>query len=219
VSRQAAVARGVAAILLVVVATVLVLLARDGWHWGRTMRDGDALIASGRGGPNVYRVDTTLPSSTVRNILGINDDVLFRQTELKAIELGKQGATALNLDPRILVETTLARMVRINPDHVHASIAANLLGVLIYQDRLAPQQAINPYGNPTGATKQSPQQRATEEFVTAVRLDPNNADAKANLEAMLEQISPPSQQGNARPGSGEHTTHHGSGSRPPGRGY
>jgi hypothetical protein len=219
-SRRAALVRGLAAVALVAVAVVLVLLARDGWHWGRAIQEGDARALTRQGSAEAWQIDPTLPSGLVRNILGINDDLLFRRTALQAIALGAQGATPFNLTQRILVETTLARIVRNDANHARASIAADYLGVLLYQDRLAPQQAINPYSaGPSGTSQQSPEQKATEEFTTAVQLDPNDADAKANLEAMLEQVRPPSQQGTARPGSGERVTHQGSGSRPPGRGY
>ena len=122
------------------------------------------------------------------------------------------------LDQRILTETALARIVHTDANARRASLAADFLGVLLYQDRLAPKQAINPYAKPTGQGP-TPEQKAAAEFVTAVELDPNDAEAKANLEAMLDQLHPPSQQGNAKPGNGEQVNNKGSGSHPPGRGY
>ena len=41
-SLRASILRGTAAIVLGAAAVALVLLARDGWHWCRAFRDGDA---------------------------------------------------------------------------------------------------------------------------------------------------------------------------------
>jgi hypothetical protein len=219
VSRRSAAFRGVAALVLAAIAVFLVLLARDSWHWGRAFRDGDARAEVRPASADMWRIEPTLPAGIVRGILGIDDDLEFRQTAMNAIQLAAQGATAFNLDQRILAETSLARIVRNDGNRTRASIAADYLGVLLFQDRLSPKQAINPYAKSSGQQGPSPEQKATAEFVTAIQLDPSNADAKANLEAMLEQIHPPSQQGNARPGNGEQINHKGSGSHPPGNGY
>jgi hypothetical protein len=217
-SRRAAIVRALAAAACVVVAVVLVLFARDAWHWGRAFKAADARADVRPIGAGSWQIDSTLPAGTVRGILGIDDDLQFRRTAMQAITLAAQGATAFNLNQRVLVETALARIARTDGNPARASIAADYLGVLIYQDRLSPKQAINPYAKPNGQGP-SPEQRATAEFVTAVELDPTNAEAKSNLEAMLQQVRPPSQQGNARPGNGEQVNNKGSGSRPPGHGF
>jgi hypothetical protein len=217
-STRAAIERGVAAAFLAFAAVVLVLVAHDAWLWGRVFHDSDARADVRPIGADSWQIDSTLPAGTMRSILGIDDDLQFRRTAMQAVALAAQGANAFNLDQRVLTETALARTVRTDANPVRASAAADYLGVLLYQDRLAPKQAINPYAKPNGQ-EQSPEQRATAEFVTAVQLDPGNAEAKANLEAMLQQVHPPSQQGNARPGNGEEVNNKGSGSHPPGHGY
>jgi hypothetical protein len=218
-SPRAAVLRGVAAAALVAIAAVLVLLARDSWHWSRAIREADLRAEVGPIGPGAWQIKPTLPSGAVTQVLGIDGDLALRRALMQAIQLAADGATAFDLEQRVLVETSLQRIAAGDTNHTRASIAADYLGVLFYQDRLAPKEAINPYNNPANPSHQSLEQRAIAEFETAVVLDPNDSDAKSNLEAMLEQARPPNQQGNARPGNGQRVNNKGSGRRPPGYGY
>jgi hypothetical protein len=221
-SRRATALRIAAAALMVVLATGLVLLARDAWHWRSAIADADARAALRPIGPAAWRVDAALPGGFVRRILGIDDDLAFRTATVKAFLASKKPST-LSGNERILVEATLARIVLTDGDRRRASRAADYLGVLLYTDKSTPQQAISPYVNPNAPTPPStqltPEQKAAAEFATAVRLDPSNANAKRNLEVMLQQAKPQSQRGTAKPGSGERTGTKGSGSRPAGHGY
>ena len=142
-TRRAILVRSASALALAALAAVLVLLARDSWHWGRALRDADARAQVRRAGPEAWQIESTLPSGVARRILGIDDDLAFRRTEIRAIALAAQGATAFNLDSRVLIESALARLVRTDPDRARASVAADYLGVMLYQDRLVPQQAIS----------------------------------------------------------------------------
>lgn len=212
--------RLLAALLLTLCAAFLLVLARDVWHWGRALHDGDALATVQPVDPGVWSADTVLPGSVVRGVLGVGDDVAFRRAVTSAIDLLRtHGGTG---NQHVLVETALARVVLTDPSNARASVAADYLGVLLYDDRSAPQQAISPYnpkqpGAPTGS--QTPEQKALAEFETAVRLDPNNANAKKNLETVLHQAQPQSQKGTPNPGSGNKTGTKGSGQQPPGYGY
>lgn len=211
----------VTALLLAGCAALLILLARDAWHWGRAMSDADARAAIGPISTNAWNADTVLPGSFVGNVLGIKDDVSFRRAVMGAIDLlDHHGGTA---NQQVLVETTLARVVLTDQNAARASEAADYLGVILYDNLAAPQQAISPYINPKSPAapneSQTPEQKALAEFETAVRLDPENANAKKNLELMLQQAKPPSEKGTPKPGSGERVGSKGSGQRQPGYGY
>lgn len=210
--------RAVAALVLIGCSAMLALLARDVWHWQRAIADADARTAVQALGGNPYAARTALPSGFVEGLLGISKDVTFRNAILKAIRVGGQNPTAFTLESRLLIETALVRIVRDDPDRHRASMAADYLGVLLYQDRLSPKQAINPYGKPDQA-QSSPEDRALQEFAQAIQLDPGNADAKKNLEAMLQSVHPPNKSSTPNPGNGKQVQSHGSGSRPPGAGY
>jgi len=217
---RAAAVRIASAAVMLALAAALVLFARDAWHWGRAIRDADARAALQPVSPDTWQADTAFPGGAVRRILGIDDDLAFRRAAMGLYSLKTKKASNKDI---ILVETNLERIVETDTDHARASRAADYLGLLFYANRSQPQQAISPYVKPNTPGAQSPtqtgEQKAVVEFQTAVRLDPGNANAKRNLEAMLQQAKAASEQGTPKPGSGEKTGSKGSGSRPPGNGY
>jgi len=208
------------AVVLVLCAVFLLVLARDIWHSARALEDGDAAVAVQPVGPKVWDADTVLPASLVQGVLGDGDDVAFRRAVIGAVDLLRtHGGTG---NQHVLVETALARVVLTDPSKQRASIAADYLGVLLYDDRNAPQQAISPYDPQhasSPAQSQTPEEKALAEFETAARLDPGDADAKKNLETLLHQATPQSQKGTPNAGSGNKTGTKGSGEQPPGYGY
>lgn len=214
--------RLVAAAAMLAAAVFLVLLARDVWHWQRTLHDADARAAVAPLSPSAWNAQTTLPSSLTRRLLGINDDLAYRKTLMEAIHLSSRLPTTSTQKERSIVETSLARIARNDADPVRASIAADYLGVMLYTDPPSPDQAANAYQDPSqsGPSNQAtPEQKAMAEFLNAVRLDPNNDNAQRNLERMLHQPLPPPHKGTPQPGGGEKFGHKGSGARPPGHGY
>lgn len=211
-----------AAAALLAAATFLVLFARDVWRWDRAVRDADTRAAVAPVSPSAWQAHTTLPSALTRRLLGINDDLVFRRTMMRAIQANSHFQTTATQKQRAIVETALARIARDDPDKARASRAADYLGVLLYTDPPSPDQAANAYQDPSqsGPSNQlTPEQKAMLQFLSAVRLDPNNDNAQRNLERMLHQPLPPPHQGSPRAGGGERFGHKGSGARPPGRGY
>jgi hypothetical protein len=214
--------RVVAAAAMIAVAVFLVLFARDVWHWQRAVHDADTRAAVAPISPAAWQAHTTLPGSLTRRLLGINDDLKFRSTMMRAIHAASHFPSTSTQKQRSIVETALARIARNDPDKARASRAADYLGVLLYTDPPSPDQAANAYQDPTqqGPSNQlTPEQKAMVQFVAAVRLDPDNDNAQQNLERMLRQPQPPPHQGSPQAGGGEQFGHKGSGARPPGRGY
>jgi hypothetical protein len=214
--------RLVAAAAMLVAAVFLVLLARDVWHWDRAIHDADARAAVAPISDAAWRSQSTLPAALTRRLLGINDDLVFRRAMVQAIRTASRPATTSSQKQRSILETTLARIARDDPDKARASRAADYLGVLLYSDPPTPDQAANAYQDPTqsGPSNQlTPEQKAMVQFLNAVRLDPGNDNAQRNLERMLHQPQPPPHQGSPQPGGGDKFGHKGSGARPPGHGY
>jgi hypothetical protein len=214
--------RLVAAAALLALAAVLVLLARDTWHWQRAVHDGDARAARAPISPDAWSADTALPARLSRNLLGLSDDLAFRQVSMRAIAAASHSQSTKTQKQRAITESALARIARSDPNPVRASRAADYLGVLLYTDPPSPDQAANPYGDPTqngGSSQQTPEQKAIAQFLNAVRLDPNDDNAQRNLERMLRQPLPPPRKGVPQPGGGERFGHKGSGARSAGRGY
>jgi hypothetical protein len=214
--------RLIAAGAMLVAAALLALLARDTWHWSRAVRDADARAAVAPVSPDAWRADTTLPSGLTRRLLGIDDDLFFRRTAMHALRLAAQEASPATQKQRSIVETALARIARSESDPVRASLAADVLGVLVYSDPPSPDQSANPYRDPTQSgpsDQQTPEQKAAVLFGRAVRLDPGNDNAQRNLELMLRVPQPPPHQGSPQASGGERFGRRGSGARPPGHGY
>lgn len=214
--------RLVAAAALLAAAAVLLLLARDTWRWERAVQDADARAAVAPIAPGAWQADTALPAGLDRRLLGLKDDLAFRQASMQATRAASHQPTTKTQKQRSILEAALARIARSDPDPVRASRAADYLGVLLYTDPPSPDQAANPYDNPTQggpSSQQTPEQKALAQFLNAVRLDPRNDNAQRNLERMLRQPLPPPHKGVPQPGGGEKFGHKGSGARSPGHGY
>ena len=65
----------------------------------------------------------------------------------------------------------------------------------------------------------TPEQKAMEQFLLAVRLDPSNDNAQRNLELMLRQPAPPQHKSVPHAGGGDRAGRKGSGAQDPGHGY
>jgi hypothetical protein len=210
--------RFVAAGILLVLAAFLVLLTHDAWRWDRAIADADARAAVQPVDPEVWNAQGVLPRGLARRLLGLDDDVEFRQTTVRALRLDSGRRSTGAPAERAIVMAALGRIATDGSDRSRASRAADMLGVMLYTQPTSPRA--NPYSQSgSGAAVQTPEQKARAEFERAILLDPGNANAKRNLETLLRQPRPPKQQGNNKPGSGERIGTKGSGARPGGRGY
>jgi hypothetical protein len=207
-----------AAAAMLLVAVFLVLLARDAWRWDRAIGDADARAAVQPVGPKAWNADGAVPSGLARRLLGIDDDLEFRQTTVRVLLLDAGRRSTGSQAERAIVMAALGRIANSGSDPSRASRAADMLGVMVYTQPTSPRA--NPYSQSgSGAAVQTPEQKARAEFARAILLDSENANAKRNLETLLRQPRPPQQQGNNKPGSGERIGTKGSGARPGGRGY
>jgi hypothetical protein len=216
------IARLLAASAMLAVAVLLVLFARDTWHWSRAMRDADARAATGYVGPEAWNAETTLPPGFVRRVLALDDDLTFRREAVQALRQAAHVPNAKEQRERLVLESALARLSRDEGSPARAASAADDLGALLYFDPPSPSGAQNPYQDPSKAAPsgvQTPSERARAEFELAVRLDPGNAIAQRNLEVLLRETSPTSNRERPRAGRGERRGAKGAGSRLPGHGY
>jgi hypothetical protein len=211
VRRRTIIAATAAAVLLGVGA-VLVVLAGDVKATHEALGSGDAVYALSPDAEPPWRADGLLPDLLGERILGVGSQIDLREalalyrTGREADEGFDQGYAAAQA--RGGAEAALSTIERFDRDRARASKAANLLGILAFIDARPSEGG----GGPV--------ERSVAEFRNAIRLDPENDDAKYNLELVLTllqagqlpvtQVADSSGFGPARRGSGE---------SPPGSGY
>jgi hypothetical protein len=191
-------------------AVLLALLARDVGRWPEALRTGDVAAADpAHAGLASWSADETLPFSPAQHLLGLGDDLAFRRAASlfrrayphdQEFESSPQGTAA-----RVRAETALAHEIRTDPDRRRASTASNLLGILALVDVASSRNT------------QAPIDRSVFEFQDAIRLDPGNEQAKANLELLFQQTSyTTSVRGRERL---QRSAHAGASASAPGHGY
>jgi hypothetical protein len=210
-----------AAAAMLLTAVLLLMLARDTWHWQHAIADADARASLVVISPDAWRADTSLPHDPARRLLGINDDLEYRATLMRAAFFASHQLDSKTLKERAIVETALQRLAGDTTEPVRASRAADLLGVLRYSDPPSPDQVENAYeGDQSGqSTQLTPEHKAMAQFLAAVRVDPGNDSAERNLELMLRQPLPPPHKGVPQAGGGDRAGRKGSGAQDPGHGY
>jgi hypothetical protein len=203
--------RTACALLLVVLAAVAVLLAADLRDWRGAIRRGDARFAE-RPAEARWTASTTLPGDPAFHLLDLQVPVDLRRAAQRFVRVAALGNGLDNgyseSAERGDVEATLTSLARTH-DRVEASYADNLLGILAF----ANSQQRGPAGP-------APVERSEADFQTAVQLDPQNEDAKFNLELLLREliakgVRPGSNSSSGGPAKG----HRGAGSGLPGSGY
>lgn len=188
--------RTAVAALALLLAAVCVLAARDLHGWDRALERNRAH-------------DTVLPGDPVGDALGVDDDLRYRAalrtftTALltpRGFDNGERRARVRSAAEALLAEVaTTATPAR-------AAQAQTLLGVLVASG-----------GRVGGETAP---ERARDAFETAIRIDPENVDAKYNLELVLRRERPAATVERPDAGSGPRgSSQRGAGSGTPGRGY
>ena len=195
---------------LLIVAAILGCLAADVLGWREAIERGDRTFAR-VAADATWNANALLHADPASDLLGLDLPLRFRSAErtFVAVQAAGQGFDNGLSETRNRgeAEAELAQLAR-SRDHVIASQANNLLGILAFAD-----------SSQTGPSAAAPVDQSVADFQVAVRLDPTNADAKFNLELLLRQLV-------ARgvrhgPGSSAGATHgrRGAGGGLPGRGY
>jgi len=203
--------RVAAAVLLLGVAAVLVLLALDTLRWRDAVRSGDRAFVRDPASAT-WHATTTLPGDPAKRVLGLGAPLRFRAAQQSFTSVDATGKGYDNglseARTRGELEAQLAGLAR-SGDHVIASAADNLLGILAYTD-----------ASGSGPIAPAPVDQSVADFQAAVRLDPTNTDAKFNLELLLRRlVARGSRQGPNNTPGGPARGHRGAGGGIPGRGY
>jgi hypothetical protein len=168
---------GALGLLALGASALAILLASDVRGWRDAVAAGDASFA--RAAPASWTPETAVPFGAGRWLLGVGHDLAYRHALALYRKRDSGSATYgggyLRVESRGRAESALASVVQNDPNPRRASRAATLLGVLAYGDPPVPGVAGAP----------SPQDVALADFRNALRLDPANDTAKADLELAL----------------------------------
>jgi hypothetical protein len=203
--------RGALALLPLGVAAVLALLAADAAGWHDAIRSGDrTLVASPT--EATWHSASVLPGDPAKSLLALDTPLAFRaaQQSFVAVEAAGTGYDNGVSEARTRgeLEAQLSELAR-GGDHVLASAADNLLGILAYAD-----------ATPSGPIAPAPVDQAVADFGAAIRLDPADDDAKVNLELLLDALrAKGTRSGSSNSVGGPAKGKSGAGGGIPGRGY
>jgi len=203
----------VGAVVCLVLAALLVLLAADVSRWRDALRADDVRYQAAPGAGDLWNPEAVLPLAAARNTLGVGDDLAFRRA-VRALRLGRLEETR-SYDTKVLLQraeaqSRLEAITAGGDDPARRSSAMTLLGVLLLA---------------TPVTNSAEQAAALQAAVTnlqkAIALNPDNSDAKFNLEFALRQRSAGlSARGGATPNpSGSPNTAKGAATGSSGSGY
>lgn len=169
----------VGAVVCLALAALLTLLAADISRWGDALRAGDVRYQTAPSASGLWNPAELVSLGAARTILGVDDDVAFRQA-VRAVRLARLEETAIP-DTELALQRAeaQARLEAIGAgggDPARRSRAKTLLGVLLL-------------ATPTADSEE--QKAALKAAVTnlqeAIMLDPENGEAKFNLEYALQQ--------------------------------
>ena len=210
-TRRAALIAGAVACLAF--AAFFFLLAADVDRWRTAVGSGDVRYRVNPGGADLWAPDVLVPAGAAEKLLGLEDDIAFRRA-VRALRLADlDDPTVSDPDVALRRNDAQARLEAIatrGGDPARRSRAAGLLGVLGLarlasesQDRVALLQS------------------TIANLAFAIALDPENEDAKFNLELALQQgrglrLDEAAAGGNPLPGG---AGSEGAGAGEPGTGY
>jgi hypothetical protein len=159
------------------------LAALDVSHLHAALPADDVRFRVGSGGPTLWRPDTLAPFDAGKRVLGIEDDLDFRHM-LQDLRVSKLRDATVS-DPALALHRTatsdeLESIVVHDPDPALRSRASTLLGVLsVAAWNTTPQSGTNEQDRSELLLS------AVASFEQAIALDPENDDAKYNLQLML----------------------------------
>jgi hypothetical protein len=179
-----------ASLLCFALAAGLALVALDVARWHQAIGDGDVRYRVAPAEPGLWQSEETVPFHVARSLLDVEDDVAFR-VALRALNLAGIAAPDVS-DPALAVRRSEARarvaaVAEQDADPTRRSRAISLLGVLSFASAIAEPQDQGPLI-----------QDALARFRSALELDPDNAEAKANLEVGLQRAEEAGESGGGR---------------------
>jgi hypothetical protein len=175
----------IVALTAVVLAAVLALVGFEALGWERRLGADDARFAAAPLSTDLWSEGEAVPLAPARRLLGIDDDLRYRRAVSLYTRSRPGEPTALNPERESLrgaAQRELTAISREDPNDVRRSQAAMLVALLALGRGDLFQSA---------EERLTVQRTATGNLQVAVMLDPDNAEAKRNLELVLTSIGEP----------------------------
>ncbi len=199
------------AMVLLAVGVAAGLLAADVNGWRTAVARGDAEFAQSPASAN-WRAGTVLPFHAARGILGLSDQLALRSAAQQFVHVRSLGNGVDNGYSESLQRGTLEGILTrlaAGPDRARDSDADLMLGILAFADT-----------RQRGAGAPAPVDQAVGDFQSAVTENPDNTDAKYDLELLLRYlVATGSRTGSNNTSGGPAKGHKGAGGGQPGTGY
>lgn len=172
--------RGVAALLLAALCVVAVLLALDLRAWHSAIARGDAAFAAKPASAS-WTISAKLPFAVSKDLLGLSNQLSFRTLAQSFVAVNAEGNGVDNgyseSRQRGVLEAELTQLLPSLRPQLQ-SYAENLVGILTFSD----SQQNGPQGP-------APVSRSVSAFQAAVQIDPENEQAKYNLQLLLRDLA------------------------------
>src|SRR3954452_15514114 len=179
---QFVIKRGVAGGVLLCLAAVLALAGRDVLAWRGQTHKAEIAVERFSSDLAVWQPDTWLPVGVSQALLGTGDDVTFGRALQRFQVLRRDGEQSLGANNGIdlaNVELTLDQIAR-SHDRAEVRGRAQQLHAILLLHQLLLQ----------GLDAKTVLERSIPDVQRAVRIDPSNATAKYDLEALLYLYRP-----------------------------
>jgi tetratricopeptide (TPR) repeat protein len=205
-------ARLLIAAICLLAGAAFILLATDVLRWQSRMQSDDTRFAVAPGKRDLWQPVPLIPFGAAKALLQLDDDLAYRRAS-RVFALGRPRDQPYS-DTKVIAQRgqaqeLLADVVERDDNPRRRSAAANLIGVLGFANAALDAPEASAY-----------LAAAIEEFRAAISFDPENADAKYNLELALARLRDAEQANGTPPppdtrgGSGA-----GAGTGQPGSGY
>ena len=168
---------------LLLLALVLAGTAHQVAAWHNVMVEDDVRFVTAPGTPHLWAAPDGPGAGRAKDLLGLGDDLRFRMAERLYVR-GHQNATSFvqekaRLSARAAAVDLLEDTVALDPASWRRARAANLLGILLFEDSRAGQEV-----------SQDLSRQALRAFATGTREDQGAEDARFNLELLLTLLRP-----------------------------
>jgi hypothetical protein len=209
---EAGVIRAALATVLAVAAVAVLGLAWQVHRWHSTMRDDDLRFQVSPIAKGLWRSPGGPGAGLARRALAVDDDLAFRRAEQLFVQVhvgaSDYGAETQRLAAFGEAQSTLEALARSDASPARRSRAANLLGILLFENAASAQD------NAPLLLRQS-----LEAFKRAVRASADDEDAKYNLELLTTILQPSGERRKDAPQDAGGEGLRGAGLAGPGKGY